>query len=98
LQLCLLFIGVTDTKEKNQWTIGHTRPNRVSYDIIVVSELDCNFEFITILFYFYIEHTEYTVNNTSDYILWALYRSYFKGISANIELQVGLSAYRSSYD
>jgi hypothetical protein len=29
-----------------------------------------------------------TVNNTSDHTLWTLYRSYFKGISANIELQV----------
>jgi hypothetical protein len=29
-----------------------------------------------------------TVNSTSDYTLWILYRSYFKGISANIELQV----------
>jgi hypothetical protein len=29
-----------------------------------------------------------TVNSTSDYTLWTLYLSYFKGISANIELQV----------
>jgi hypothetical protein len=29
-----------------------------------------------------------TVNSTSDYTFWTLYRSYFKGISANIELQV----------
>jgi hypothetical protein len=29
-----------------------------------------------------------TVNSTSDYTLWTLSRSYFKGISANIELQV----------
>jgi hypothetical protein len=29
-----------------------------------------------------------TVKGTSDYILWTLYRSYFKGISANIELSV----------
>jgi hypothetical protein len=28
------------------------------------------------------------VNSTSDYMLWTLYRSYFKGISGNIELQV----------
>jgi hypothetical protein len=28
------------------------------------------------------------VNSTSDYTLWALYRSYFKCIRANIELQV----------
>jgi hypothetical protein len=27
----------------------------------------------------------WTVNRTSDYTHWALYRSYFKGISANIE-------------
>jgi hypothetical protein len=30
----------------------------------------------------------HTVNSTSDYTLWTLYRSYFKGISANIELQI----------
>jgi hypothetical protein len=29
-----------------------------------------------------------TVNSISDYTLWTLYRFYFKGISANIELQV----------
>jgi hypothetical protein len=29
-----------------------------------------------------------TVNSTSDYILWTLYRSYFNAISANIELQI----------
>jgi hypothetical protein len=29
-----------------------------------------------------------TVNSTSDCTLWALYHSYFSGISANIELQV----------
>jgi hypothetical protein len=29
-----------------------------------------------------------TVNNTSDYTLRTLYRSYFQGISADIELQV----------
>jgi hypothetical protein len=29
-----------------------------------------------------------TVNSTSDYTLKTLYRSYFKGISANSELQV----------
>jgi hypothetical protein len=29
-----------------------------------------------------------TVNITSDYTIWTLYRYYFKGISANIELQV----------
>jgi hypothetical protein len=29
-----------------------------------------------------------TVNSTSVYTHWALYRSYFKGISANIELRV----------
>jgi hypothetical protein len=29
-----------------------------------------------------------TVNSTSDYTLWTLYHSYFKGISANIELQL----------
>jgi hypothetical protein len=28
------------------------------------------------------------LNSTSDYALWTLYRSYFQGISANIELQV----------
>jgi hypothetical protein len=27
-----------------------------------------------------------TANSTSDYTLWTLHRSYFKGISANIEL------------
>jgi hypothetical protein len=34
------------------------------------------------------ERNNSTVNSTSDYTLWTLYRSYFKGISANIELQV----------
>jgi hypothetical protein len=29
-----------------------------------------------------------TVNSTSDYTLWTLYRSYFKGGSANIKLQM----------
>jgi hypothetical protein len=29
-----------------------------------------------------------TVNSTSDYTLWTLRRSYFEGITANIELQV----------
>jgi hypothetical protein len=29
-----------------------------------------------------------TVDSTSVYTLWILYRSYFKDISANIELQV----------
>jgi hypothetical protein len=29
-----------------------------------------------------------TVNSTSDYTLWTLYRSYFKGISANVELLI----------
>jgi hypothetical protein len=29
-----------------------------------------------------------TVNSTSDYTLWTLYCSYFKGIIANIEMQV----------
>jgi hypothetical protein len=29
-----------------------------------------------------------TVNSTSDYALWTLDRTYYKGISANIELQV----------
>jgi hypothetical protein len=29
-----------------------------------------------------------TVNSTLDYTLWTLYRSYSKGNSANIELQV----------
>jgi hypothetical protein len=29
-----------------------------------------------------------TVNGTSDYTLWTLCRSYFKGISANIEVQM----------
>jgi hypothetical protein len=29
-----------------------------------------------------------TVNSRSDYTLWTLYRSYSRGISANIELQV----------
>jgi hypothetical protein len=29
-----------------------------------------------------------TVSSTSDSTLWTLYRYYFKGISANIELQV----------
>jgi hypothetical protein len=31
---------------------------------------------------------KYTVNSTSNHTLWYLFRSYFKGISANIELQV----------
>jgi hypothetical protein len=30
----------------------------------------------------------YTVNGMSDYTLWTLYRSYYKGINANIELHV----------
>jgi hypothetical protein len=34
-----------------------------------------------------------TVNSTSDYKLWALYRSYYKGISANIELQLQLTVH-----
>jgi hypothetical protein len=29
-----------------------------------------------------------TINSTSDWTLWTLYRSYFKGITTNIELQV----------
>jgi hypothetical protein len=29
-----------------------------------------------------------TINSTSDYSLWTFYRSCFKGINANIELQV----------
>jgi hypothetical protein len=31
---------------------------------------------------------EITFNSASDYTLWTLYRSYFKKIGANIELQV----------
>jgi hypothetical protein len=27
-------------------------------------------------------------NSKSDYTIWTLYRSYYKGISANIEVQV----------
>jgi hypothetical protein len=34
------------------------------------------------------KHNICTVNSTSDYTLWTLYRSYFKGIKANTELQV----------
>jgi hypothetical protein len=33
-------------------------------------------------------HTSVCTDSTSEYTLWALYRSYFKRISANIELQV----------
>jgi hypothetical protein len=29
-----------------------------------------------------------TVNSTSDHGLWTLYRSYFKGIKASIELEM----------
>jgi hypothetical protein len=29
-----------------------------------------------------------TLNSTLDYALWTLYQSYFKGYTANIELQV----------
>jgi hypothetical protein len=39
-----------------------------------------------IIRYTYLETYQRTVNSTSDYTLWALYRSYSNGISANIEL------------
>jgi hypothetical protein len=34
-----------------------------------------------------------SLNSTLDCTLWTLYRSYFKGISANIELQVYSETY-----
>jgi hypothetical protein len=38
-----------------------------------------------------------TVNSTSDYTLWTLYRSYFKGISPNIELHVNRTTHHSRF-
>jgi hypothetical protein len=44
--------------------------------------------YTTIVHFFATSPPACTVHSTSDYTLWNMYRSYFKGISAHIKLQM----------